>query len=141
MKTSHIGAITILAFVGFAAFQNCAPPSASVRNDSPPVELQSLEKFEDELKALAEQDLSCRTVADCALVNVGEAPCGGWDYQLVVSKQSVQYRAVLSLAEEYTYQDKLQTPPDIVGICMARLPEIPRCLAHACVKETDNKAF
>ena len=138
MRVSRIGTVAILLVGAFAAFQNCAPPSARVSNDSPPIELQSLEKLEDELKALAETDLTCNTVADCGLVDVGEAPCGGWDYQLVVSKLSSQYRAVISLAEEYTYQDKLQTRPDIVGICMMRLPEIAKCVAHSCARELET---
>ncbi len=135
---SRIGTVVILAAGAFAAFQNCAPPSARVSNDVPPLELRSLEKLEDELKALAESDLTCNTVVDCALVNVGEAPCGGWDYQLVASKLNRQYLAVVSLAEEYTYQDKLQTRPDIVGICMARLPEKLTCVAHSCSKELET---
>ena len=144
MRLSRIGTAAVLlvsVFGAFAAFQNCAPPVARLGNDTPPIELQSLDKLEDELNALAEADLSCSTSADCALVNVGEAPCGGWDYQLVTSKLGNQYRAVVSLAEEYTYQDKIQTRPDIVGICMLRIPEIAKCVAHSCTKELDNSVF
>ena len=135
MKVSHIGTVLVVMVVGFAAFQNCAPPSLNTRNDSPPVKLQSLEKLEDELHSLAAADLACMTASDCQLVDVGDRPCGGADYQLLVSIKNPQYRAVLSLAEEYTHQDKIQTPTDIVGICVMPLPEVVRCVAHSCTKE------
>src|SRR6476661_2139178 len=108
MKLSHIGTISVFAIGALIGFQNCAPPSARLNNE-PPAQLQSLEKLEDELKSLADSDLTCMTNSDCTLVDVGVAPCGGADYQLVVSMRNAQYQSVLSLAEEYGYQDKIQT--------------------------------
>jgi hypothetical protein len=137
MKLSHIGTISIFMMGALISFQNCAPPSARLSN-SPPVQLQSLEKLEDELKSLADSDLTCMTNTDCKLVDVGVAPCGGADYQIVVSIRNPQYQSVLSLAEEYGYQDKIQTRPDIVGICSMRIPEVAKCVAHSCLKELEN---
>ena len=140
MRLSHIGTIAVFVVGALVGFQNCAPPSDRVRNDSPPPELQSLEKLEDELKSLADSDLTCMADSDCKMVEVGVAPCGGPDYHLLVSARNRQYQAVLSLVEEYSYQDKIQTRPDIVGICMMRLPEVAKCVAHSCIKELDNSA-
>ena len=135
MKLSHIGTVAILILGVAGGFQNCAPPSAHLNTDAPPVELQSLEKMEDELRELADSDLTCMADSDCQLVDVGVIPCGGPDYQLVASIHNPQYQSVLALAAEYAYQDKIQTRPDIVGVCMMRMPEIAKCVAHSCIKE------
>ena len=136
MKLSRIGTLAIFMIAGAAVFQNCAPPSHRISNDAAPIELQSLEKLEDELKTLAGSDLTCVASADCQMIDVGVAPCGGADYQLLVSIKSVQYRSVLSLAEEYSHQDKLQTRPDTVGTCVISTPYVARCVAHSCVAES-----
>lgn len=140
MRLSHIGALAALVIGGIVGFQNCAPPRTAV-GSTPPAKFQSLDKLEDEIKTLAGEDLTCMAHSDCKMIYVGVAPCGGPDDQLLVSARSKQYQAVLSLVEEYNYQDKIQTRPDIVGICTTLLPDIASCVAHSCVRQPADTAF
>lgn len=138
MKASQIGTAIIFVTVAFAAFQNCAPPSSAVSKDSQPVVLRSLTELQDQLKTLSESDLSCNTASDCKLIPAGTAPCGGPDYFLVTSANNEQMQSLESLAQEYSYQDKIQTRPDLVGICAMRVPEIAQCVSHVCIKAEET---
>jgi len=105
----------------------------------------TIEHSEDDVKSLKEQlkaminTESCKSVNDCALVEIGHRPCGGPEEYQAYSKLSTDEDKLLSLAKKYQSKQKAyQKQKSIVGICNVIEKPALACQKNMCVTVSAN---
>ena len=99
-------------------------------------EFEAIKTLAQATKQLADKDLSCRTLNDCQIIEIGHKSCGGPAAHLVTSKKNANLEEILYLAERVSerQQDYNRTSGGISN-CSILMPPAFSCLSNKCVSK------
>ncbi len=136
IKLSQIATLTVLTGILLVAFQNCGSAENSSLSKSSGQGGVTAEELEQRLKAiedLAEQDLRCTSVSECAVLPAGSRGCGGPSTYLVTSNLNVNLTQIQSLlAELETLAVQYNQDNQLVSTCEYLMPPQVACQLSLC---------
>lgn len=102
-------------------------------NTSQAREREAFLALERAAQYLSKQDLSCRNVADCQVLEIGSKACGGPQKYLISSKANLNFSQIETLSDltvkrEDQYNDRYNVQSD----CLALMPPKVNCISKLC---------
>ena len=98
-------------------------------------EANAILALEEAAQNLSSKDLTCKTTADCQLLEIGSKSCGGPQGYLVASKKNHNFGIISQLANESVDREaKFNIKYSIMSDCMALTVPAYGCVSKMCIE-------